>query len=184
MNDDFLNDLWTDNEEEPMDIDWSALHQDATTFRRTIRRRNLLEMFAAGAVVVFFASAAWRGDDPWMRASHVALALGALVIAWNLARRGEAPEPEPARSTADFLDARRAELTYQADLLDGVLVWYLGPLIPGFVLSSVGTFLGQGVVAGTVSTIIVAGMLAGIWWLNRKAAKGLREEASGLPVVG
>ena len=174
MNDDFLSDLWTEPEEDALDIDWNQLHRDGTAFRRVIRRRNLIEMFAAGAVVVFFARAAWLETDPWMRLCQLALVVGTLVVSWNLYRRGDAPEPEPATSTADFVHARRAELVYQAELLESVLGWYIGPLLPGVLGVLVVTGLSAGLMPTLPVALVIVATLWGIWWLNQRAARKWR----------
>jgi len=184
MNDDFLNDLWTESKEDALDIDWNQLHNDGAAFRRLIRRRNLVEMFAAGVVVVFFGSAAWTGTDLLMRLSELAVAIGALVVARNLVKRGDAPEPKPATSTTDYVRARRDELIYQAELLESVLGWYIGPLLPGLVGIAVATAVGAGLGAAIPMMVVSGGMLVAVWQLNRKAARGLRKEADELPDLG
>ena len=111
----------------------------AAGFQRKVSRRNWLE-YAAGAVVVpVFGAGVVAGHHGWMMRTGFALSvLGVLFILWQLHVRAS-PRQAPADSSAVTLLAfQRAELIRQRDALRAVPLWYLLPVVPGFVALMVG----------------------------------------------
>lgn len=181
MNDDDLRELYRGTLEADLEVDVDALRRDAVRFERTIRRRNLVEVFAAGLVVaVFGAGAVARGPDG-AGLGLALVALGGLVIAAVIVLRGEGPRPRPGESTARFLDGYREEMLYQARLLRWVPLWYLGPFVPGMALFF-GSRLRSGAPGPTLATaVFVALVFAGVAALNLATARRLERSAEAIP---
>ncbi len=182
MSDDLLVDLWTEPEEEAMIADLDTLRRDSNTFQQTIRKRNYVEVFAAGLVVAIFARSAWLETDLLLRLSTASMALGGVFVAWKFITQGDSPSAEPARTTAAFVAARRAELEYQARFLDGIFGWYIAPFVPGFLGVSLAVYLAAGFTAALPTMGVIVVISGSIWMANLDAAKKLRTEAAELPV--
>ena len=77
----------------------------------------------------------------------------------------------------DFL---RAQLVRQRDALKSVFWWYMLPFIPGLAMILIGngmeTPAGQGppIWVRWLALAVMAGVFAGIWWLNQRVARKLQ----------
>lgn len=109
------------------------LRRASRRFDRRIRFRNLTEYVAAAFVFLLFGAFAifMPLPLPLMRIGAGLVALGALVLAWQLHRRAS-PLPEPG--AMPVLAYHRAQLVRQRDALASVRLWYLAPLVPGTLL--------------------------------------------------
>lgn len=154
----------------------------ADRFFRQIRRRNGVE-YAAGALVVlmFGAIAAFAPIGPVARLGAALVALGALVVVWQLHRRASAEAPPEAMAMEPILTHQRAQFVRQRDALSRIGLWYLGPLVPGMVLMLFHSAFERGPAAlltletGHWITVAVNIAVFGtVWWLNHKAARQLQ----------
>lgn len=164
------------------EIDPGEVRERAEKFSRTVRRRNVRELIAGaivtgyGAVLLATASTALR---MWAGAATI---LGALTVCVILVRRGGNLEPPaPTASTSAVLAFERAQLTRQAELLERVWLWYLGPLVPGLGLSLVSSYLetvqaGRPTWAHWISGGTTVALFVFVGWLNARAAKKLRDK--------
>ena len=120
---------------------------------------------------------------------------GALfVAAFLLARARNLRAPDPAAPTSEVLAHERAQIERQARLLERVWIWYLAPLLPSVALiyaDSLQRALARSDGApGTGVGVIVAlfaaslGLFVLIGWINRRAARRLRERMAPLPPAG
>jgi hypothetical protein len=143
--------------------------------KECLDRRNRLEVLASGITIAILLAGAVlvMSQGPSMR--DLVSALGCLLLAAGLGAIVWRVRSHVAvqRSSLPRLDAkaRLAErLRSERDLLASVWTWYVGPLLPGFLLLWGGAlFSGNGTAAvlGTVATAAV------IWWVvrqNRRAA--------------
>jgi hypothetical protein len=106
----------------------------AGKFHKKIYWRNALEYVASLAVVVFFAFEFWRMPDALTRVGMGLMIAGMLYLIWQLHRKGSARSLPAEMGLASGLDFFRRELERQRDLVGSVWSWYLGPLIPGWVV--------------------------------------------------
>lgn len=166
-----------------VDVDAAAVRARASALARTVRSRNLRETLAAAVVVAAGIRLAWIGKSTLVQVGGVAMALGALVVAFVIARRGgSGPAPPPTAPTSEVVEHERAELERQAELLQRVWLWYVAPLLPAIVAIYVDAFRrapdGRGTVvalaAGTVA------FLAGVVVFNRRAARALRQRTDAV----
>lgn len=134
---------------------------------RQVRRRDLLEIVAAGVVCVLFTPLLF--DASWVtRAGVILFVLGSALILVRLhrARRGA---PDPTAPLGRALRTERARVDAQIRLLESVLWWYIAPLALGVVLVFVGSE-GLSWTSLTYTAVVLAG---GVWIhrLNRRAAR-------------
>ncbi|USA40589.1 hypothetical protein [Pelagerythrobacter marinus] len=165
-----------------------ALADRRTRFERRVRRRNLTE-YAAGALVIpVFAWTAWltaRAGEIVLAAGWLAGIVGMVVVLCGLYyRAGNLPH----RPEVDCRSHLRAQLVHQRDALASVPRWYLAPLVPGLALVTVGSVLpiarAEGWIVASLAAAgplaLIAGVFAGIAWLNRRAARELAREIEAL----
>ncbi len=159
-----------------------------STFERQVRRRNLIEYAAGGFVLaisipaaVLFASIGITG----MALSMALVALGVLVVLWNLHRRASAEMRRPEVECRTHL---LAQYRRQADALRKVPLWYIGPLIPGVLgvyatvafmaVGQVGVWdIAEHIGLPLAATLAFFGFVV---WLNLRAARKLDEQAKAL----
>lgn len=183
MNNDPLRELWLQSEEDEMAVDVAELRAQSRELDRAVERRNLVEMFAAGVVVMAFSG--WAVSAPtWLGSvGAAAVVVGVLLVAATLLRRGAGPAVHPSGSTLDFLAQRRAQLEHQAQLLERVPFWYVGPLLPGLGILAVSTYPADpSRVWSWVGSVLVQVLgVLGVLWVNRRAAADLRASIEALP---
>ncbi|MEW4448008.1 hypothetical protein [Qipengyuania sp. JC766] len=183
-----LRNRWAAQEQDARFTDPEQLTMRSKSFRRTIRRRNLIEYTVAAGLVILFGS---RGIDAWsdgqaLRAlGYAAACIGIAVAMLGLARRGSAGSAGPEESTLSHL---RGELTRQVRALRSIAVWYLLPLVPGLILIFAADYQLQATLEGDQSAlwslawklVFFLVVFGGIWWVNQKTADHLEGELSGL----
>lgn len=177
-------DLWKSQPLAESRIDMEMIVQRAEQFQRAIKRRNLTEYVACGALVAWAANASLRSESPpLVKLGVVLIALGGLAVVAVVHRRGGAAgEPPLAASTREVMAWHRRELVRQRNLLRGVPRWYLGPFLPGIVVALVGGWIAapeQGLYVALVAAI-VAVVFGSVAWLNARAASKLKEQIDEL----
>jgi hypothetical protein len=85
-------------------------------------------------MVVFFGFEFWRVPDALTRVGMGLMIAGMVYLIWQLHRKGSARSLPAEMGLASGLDFFRQELERQRDLVGSVWSWYLGPLIPGWVV--------------------------------------------------
>lgn len=166
-------------------------HQTAC-LKHAVRRRNTIEYVAAALVALFFGANALgllgMPEAGVQALTHVAGSLlmmaGAVVIAWQLHIRASATPPNPgATGTLGYL---LATLRRQRDALKAVWLWYIGPLIPGLAVLFAGAWLNPAADKRTLAVIqaLILLVLAGVLWLNWRAAKRMQREIERLEAEG
>jgi len=173
-------------------VDLDAIVARAGKLDRQLRWRNRVEVLAAFFVVVAALGIAAVLPVLLVRIGLVLMAAGAAFVAREFVVRGRAPSADPSTATDAYLDAYAAELTHQIDLLERVPRWYLGPLVPGYVVMGLGWMtmnwppLFDGDAAMTmawfVATYFGGGLMGGLTvvWINNVAAKDLRKQRAAL----
>jgi len=165
------------------------LHEDASAmtieeirargdyFYKTIRRRNIGEYLAAAYVAGSFSWRAAVAHGALVRAADVLVAAGALFVAYQLYRRGSARTIAPALDDTSYAAAYRAELCRQRDALNNVLLWYIGPFVPGLALLVIARTAEGNAAHRTLAlagAAVVAFVFAVVWFINAQAARRMQ----------
>ena len=151
----------------------------ANKFYRKVHRRNLIEYAACAFVVVAFGSYVFTLPHILQKIGSAWIVLAAFYAAWQLHRRGSAISPAAAGQMPIY-DFLRAQLVRQRDALKSVFWWYMLPFIPGLAMILIGngmeTPAGQGppIWVRWLALAVMAGVFAGIWWLNQRVARKLQ----------
>ncbi len=169
--------LWQDQPVEGIKMSVEEIRRRAGKFERRIRRRNLREyvasLLAAGLFVYFFATS----HDLLQRVTFVLFFAAMLWIVVALHRKGSAKTMPDGVDTLTGLRFYRAELERQHEVVKGMWRWYLAPMVPGFVVYTIGHALKvphPAAWAGlALMDVIVAGMFYFVWRMNMKAARCL-----------
>ncbi|GLQ78823.1 hypothetical protein GCM10007881_23390 [Mesorhizobium huakuii] len=153
---------------------------------RTTKRRNTAEYVTGGmaaafllviSVVTFLAadtSAEWI-----MAVGFAALVLGLLLVGLNIFRKSTRAGFDLATSGMGHLQQR---LAHERDLLRSAWLWYIGPMVPGFVMIYLGSWatnparptfalVGGGSTLAVIALVII---------LNRRAARRIETEIRAL----
>ncbi len=146
--------------------------------QRTVGRRNRRETIAAALVVVVFLAYAWIFPHWLTKLGALLTVAGTGVLLWQLRRRASARE-QPEALAAKLLQFHRGELARQRDALRSVWRWYVAPLMPGLLLFLCGRQIENGHWQAS-PFVIVAAVMAGVVWINRRAAHRLQREIDTL----
>jgi hypothetical protein len=165
----------------PLSIDTLADH--ARLFQRSIWWRNARESLAAVAVVSVNTNDLWQSGDPIVRAGHGLFIAGALFIMAFLHLRAGSRTVPPVLDGAALLDFHKRELARQRDILRAVPIWYLLPLVPGFIVSAAGKW-GTSTGNPVVALPVVAVLFGFVWWLNAMGAKWLDRKLAEVDSIG
>ena len=129
--------VWQNQPTEGIRMSVDEIRRRAGKFERKIYWRNAREYAAALAVVIFFGFELSRGPDLLTGAGFALMIAGMLYLVAQLYRR-TSPRSLPAEMrAASGVDFYRRELERQRDALRSVWRWYLGPLVPGVVVTMV-----------------------------------------------
>jgi Flp pilus assembly protein TadB len=121
--------------------------------------------------------------------SLVTFALFIVAMLWivvALHRNGSAKKPPEGVDTSTGLRLYRAELERQYGVVKSVWWWYLAPMIPGFIVYTIGNAVKVPLPAAwaglAVMDIIVAGLFYVVWRMNMRAARCLQRMIEELKV--
>jgi len=170
--------------------DMEMVRSGADKFYRQIRRRNAMEYIACAIVIVWFSAYAWLLPSAAARAGAAMVAVGSLIVAWQL-RRLASVVPPPDRAAAEpILVHQRAQLARQRDALSSVFTWYLLPLIPGMLVMCFSHVLDHGAKAWLYVTrsdfiglIPFVAVFTAVWLLNQRAARRLQKQIDNLEAL-
>ncbi len=171
--------------------DVGSCSQRANKFERRIKIRNAIEYAAGALVFVLFGGAAFGAvarSEMLIALSMAMVAIGVLVVVWNLHRRASNVVRRPEDPCITHLK-RQYQRQYEA--LRSVPAWYIGPLIPGVVLLYVAVLIGVAEKAGFAVAIggligpaaITFGIFGAIALLNVWAAGRLKREIAALDAL-
>ena len=178
--------LWQNQPVEGIKMSLEEVRRRAGKFERRIWRRNAREyvasLFATGLFVYFMVSA-----HDWL--SRVTFALFIVAMLWivvALHRNGSAKKLPEGVDTSTGLRLYRAGLERQYGVVKSVWWWYLAPMIPGFIVYTIGNAVKvphPAAWAGlAVMDIIVAGLFYVVWRMNMRAARCLQRMIEELKV--
>jgi hypothetical protein len=162
------------------------IRRRAGKFHRKIYWRNSREYVAGLVVVVFFGFQFWRVPDALTRVGFGLMIAGMLYLIGQLHRKGSARSLPAEMGLASGLDFFRRELERQRDLVGSVWSWYLGPLIPGWVVLMVALartnpgHLRHFGLTFAAFNLFAALAFVFVWKLNQRAARRLQRRIDEL----
>ena len=169
--------LWQDQPVEGVIMSVEEIRRRAGKFERKIRWRNIREYVASLIAVALLGYFFVTQHDVL---SRITFALWIAALAWmmlSLHRKGSAKKMPEGADTLTGLRFYRAELERQLEVVSSVWSWYLAPMVPGFVVFTVGSVIPPSHPAAWAKAafmdVLVAGMFFWVWKLNAKAARCL-----------
>ena len=188
LNDNSAQKIWQSQPVEVTTMSAEVIRKRASKFERTIWWRNAREYVAALFVIAAFGSSFVRNHGVLHRIARGLLIAGAVWIVIQLHRRASARYVPMEAETSTSLRLYRAELERQREALKSVWWWYLAPIVPGLVVSTLAHAIAH---PGPLSwaklalyDAVFAAALFGIWKLNLRAARRLQgkiDELNGVP---
>jgi len=181
--------IWQSQKLEGIRMSADEIRLRARKFQRKILWRNAREYVAAFAVIVFFGFEFWRTTDTVTRAGFGLSSAGLLYVVWQLGRRGSSRNLPAEMGLVSGLEFHRRELERQRDLLQSVWRWYLGPLIPGWVVLMVGMartnpgHLRHFGLTFTIFNLFAAFVFVLVWKINQRAARKLQRQIDELDAL-
>ena len=179
MNDDPAKQAWQASVEIAGAPPLDEVRKGAAKFYRYVKWRNAVEYVACVIVVISFGTYVFTLPHPLQKIGSALVVLATFYVAWQLHRRASAEPPEKA-GTMPLLVFSRAQMVRQRDALRSIFSWYLLPFLPGMVLLLLGSGQDPALAAKTpvwarwFTLALMAGVFAGIWWLNQVAARRLQ----------
>jgi len=130
--------VWQCQSVEPTAVSLDEIRKRARKYQGKVRFRNGREYAAIAFVTLFLGHTMGTLHHLAMQVGAGMCIAGSWYVAWQIHRRGRA-RPVPAGSTC--LGFHRGELERQRDLMLGIWSWYLGPLLPGLAVVTIGAGL-------------------------------------------
>ena len=180
-----VKEIWGAQAVEPNLVTVEKIRADADKFQSAVRRRNRVEYAAGVLVIAGFGSYLWIFRTPLMRLGSLLIIAGAIfIMVWIHFRASANPIPSHI-AFMDYISRYREELRRQQSALRTVWLWYLAPLVPGFVLFTIGMsrLLEHAPGSGRpMWPLLVAtvGVFAGVWLLNLWGARRLQHQIDEL----
>ena len=154
------------------------IRKRATKFERRIWWRNVREYVASLIAVALLGYFFATSHGALFRITFALFIAGMVWIVVQLHRKGSAKSMPAGVDTLTSLRFYRAELERQRAVVSNVWSWYLAPLVPGFVVYTVGyavSFPRPAAWAGlALMDVIVAALFFAVWKMNMRAARCLQ----------
>jgi purine-cytosine permease-like protein len=184
---DDMRNVWQSQKPEGVQISLEEIRRTAGRFYKTISRRNRREYIAVVFVVLGYGFYTFHYRDFLMRLGSILTIAGALYVAYQLHRKGSARTLPQDCGFECCVDFHRRELERQRDALRAIWSWYLGPLVPGLAVFTIGQELAKPPrhpqhhwIGFAVYVTILILVFVGIWWLNRMAVRFLQKQIDEL----
>ncbi len=164
----------------------AEVHAKASSFQSRIRWRNFREYAASAIVVLFFGYRFMQTVDPLIRTGMALIIAGTCYVVWQLHVRGSSSELPKVAGVSSFIDFQRGQLIRQRDMLTHIWSWYLGPFVPGLVLTMVAIgranphHLPNVWLQTALNLGIVLAVFLAVAWLNKRAARRLQRQIDEL----
>jgi hypothetical protein len=155
-----------------------AIRLRAGKFERKISNRNIREYLSSLLAAMAFGYFLVTTHDVLFRTAYVLFIAGLGWVVFQLHRKGSAKTMPEAMGASTSVQFFRAELERQRDVVKNVWPWYLAPLVPGFVILTIGYAMARPFPAGLISAGLldacVAALFYGVWRMNARAARCLQ----------
>jgi hypothetical protein len=180
-----IKSIWGAQAVEPILITVEQVRAKANKFQSAVQRRNRIEYSAGVLVVAGFGSYLWIFRTPLMRLGSILIIAGAMfIMAWIHFRASAKAIPSHI-SFMDYVSRYREELRRQQSALRTVWLWYLGPLVPGLMLFTIGMSRLPEHAPGSTRpmwplVVVIVAVFAGVWLLNLWGARRLQHQINEL----
>jgi FtsH-binding integral membrane protein len=177
--------IWGAQAVEPNLVTVEQIRVNANKFQSAVQRRNRVEYVAAGFVIAGFGSYLWIFPAPLMRLGSLLIIAGAIfIVVWIHFRASANPIPSQI-SFMEYISRYRDEIRRQQTALRTVWLWYLGPLVPGLVLFTIGMSRLLEHAPGSRRpmwpfVVVMVGVFVGVWLLNLWGARRLQSKIDEL----
>ena len=174
-----IQEIWQCQPVEGIKMSIEEIRKRSTRFEKKIFWRNMRE-YVAGAIATVLLGVSIAGSHNLLdRSAFVLLIAGMVYALYQLHRRGAAKSmPASAAAVGPSLDFYRSELTRQRDLTSTVWTWYLGPFVPGLVVSAIASAAHSLQPRHIAMVAFWYGLIAAFflvaWKLNARAARCLQ----------
>ena len=176
---DKLSELWKSQPLEPLQpVPLAEIRQQASEFQQRVFRRNRREYIAGAIVAPVFLAYAWIFPYWVTKLGALLTVLGTAIVMWQLYRRSSS-RALPEALGSSHVAFHRSELVRQRDALRDVWLWYIGPLLPGFLVFMWGRQAELGL-SHPWLYVIGLGLMLAIAVINRFAARRLQRQIDEL----
>ena len=188
MNDDPAKQAWQASVEIADAPPLDEVRKGAVKFYRYIKWRNAAEYAACVVVVIAFGAYVFTLPHLLQKIGSALVVVATFYVAWQLHHRASAEPPEKA-GTMPILAFARAQLVRQRDALRSIFWWYMLPFLPGLAMVLLGSGQDPALAAKTpvwgrwLTLALMAGVFAGLWWLNQVAARRLQRHIDGIDAL-
>jgi hypothetical protein len=182
--------LWQSQPAPRIVVSAAEMHARAAAFDRRIRRRNTIEYIASGFVIVIFCWYATFPEPatPLWPVANIAIALGTLLVMWNLHRISRSASAADVSSVTSLIEHHRADLLRHQKSLKSVWLWYIMPIVPGtlmwFVAQAIGRPSGAVALPFAIVFVTTAAVFIGVIVLNLRGAAKLQRMIDELDRYG
>jgi hypothetical protein len=170
--------IWQSQPVEGIKMSAESLRQRSGKFEKMFRWRNAREYVASLLAAVGFGYFFATTRAVLFRIAYVLFIAGLGWVVFQLHRKGSSKSMPATMGTSTSLQFFRVELERQRDVVKNVWPWYLAPLVPGFVVLTVGYALARPYPVGLASAVwldaIVAVLFFLVWKMNQRAARCLQ----------
>jgi hypothetical protein len=180
-----MQDIWQCQPLEGIKMSAEEIRNRATKFEKKVYWRNVREN-TAGAIAILWLGFYFVGEHRMLDRSAFALLIAGMVyVMYQLHRQGAARNMHASMAAGPSLGFYREELERQRNLVSGAWSWYLGPFVPGLVLSAVAS-LAKSMQPHHVAVLgfwyaLIAAFFVFAWRLNVRAARCLQRMIDQLP---
>jgi hypothetical protein len=181
--------VWQSQQEEGIRMSVEDIRRKAGKFHNRVVSRNVREYAAALMVAVFFGFQWWHTPDLLTRAGFALIIVGVAYVVWYLYQQGSARGVPAEMGLSSGVEFFKRELERQRDLVASVWRWYLGPMMPGWVVLMVA--LGRRnpghvqhfALFFAVFNLVAAAFFVFVGWLNQRAAGKLQRKIDELDAL-
>lgn len=176
--------IWQSQPVEGIQMSIEEIRKRAGKFERIFWWRNVREYMGSLLCACLFGYFCYRAHDVFSRIAYCLFIAGLGWMVIQLHRKGSAKRLPGEMGASPALHYFRAELERQRDVVKNVWPWYLAPLVPGFVVLTVGYLTTmphpKGLLTAALVDAVIAAMFFGIWKLNQRAARCLQRKIDEL----
>lgn len=179
-----VQNMWQSQPVEGIQMSIDEIRKRAGKFERTIRWRNAREYLGSLFSALLFGYFFYSTQDVVFRIAYGMFIVGLAWIVVQLRRKGSAKSLPTTMGASPALQYFRTELERQRDVVKNVWPWYLAPLVPGFVVLTVGYVRSapypKGLIAALLLDVFVTALFFAIWKMNERAARCLQRKIDEL----